>query len=372
MGAGQIKEAEDGFCYGGRPVKREPLGNGHINDTWCLWTVQKNGTCRRAVLQKLSRAVFPDPEAVMENVTGITEFLQKKLRETGGDAERGPLHLTPARDGRTFFVDSEGEYWRSYWFIEGARSLDRVEKPEDFYESALAFGNFQRMLSDYPAWTLRETIPGFHDTKARVAALEEAVQKDAAGRVCLALPEIQFVRERAETAGILETLRAEGKLPLRVTHNDTKLNNVLLDETTGKGLCVIDLDTVMPGLAVNDFGDSIRFGASTAEEDEQNLDRVSCSMELFEIYTQGFLKGCGQSLTETEIRMLPLGAKMMTFECGVRFLADFLEGDVYFKTSREGQNLDRCRTQFKLVKDMEEKWDTMAAIVETCRKEIIY
>ena len=266
-------------------------------------------------------------------------------------------------DGKPYFVDSEGEYWRSYKFITGATSYDQVEKPDDFYQSAVSFGNFQRLLADYPADTLHETIKGFHDTKARFEVFKKAVEADVCGRAAFVKDEIDFVLAHEDVANILGDMQAKGELPLRVTHNDTKLNNIMIDDKTGKGICVIDLDTVMPGLAVNDFGDSIRFGASTAAEDEQDLSKVSCDMDLFDIYTKGFVEGCDGKLTAKEIEMLPVGAKVMTFECGMRFLTDYLEGDHYFKIHREGHNLDRCRTQFKLVKDMEEKWDTMNAIV---------
>ena len=253
----------------------------------------------------------------------------------------------------------------------GRMFLERIGVPvpefltKAFYapESAVAFGHFQRMLADYPAETLHETIEGFHDTKARLRAFKEAVEKDVCGRAASVQKEIDFVLSHEDTANVFGDLLEKGELPLRVTHNDTKLNNIMIDNTTRKGICVIDLDTVMPGLAMNDFGDSIRFGASTAEEDEQDLSKVSCSMELFELYVKGFLEGCAGSLTDKEVEMLPMGAKVMTYECGMRFLADYLEGDHYFKIHREGHNLDRARTQFKLVADMESKWDTMAEIV---------
>ena len=266
-------------------------------------------------------------------------------------------------DDKPYYVDSNGDYWRCYVFIEGARTYDQVESMEDFYESAVSFGNFQRLLADYPAETLHETIEGFHDTKARFEVFKQAVADDVCGRVASVQKEIDFVLAHEDVAHVFGDMLANGELPLRVTHNDTKLNNIMIDDVTRKGICVIDLDTVMPGLAMNDFGDSIRFGASTAAEDEKDLDKVSCDMELFDIYAKGFIEGCGGRLTEKEIEMLPMGAKVMTYECGMRFLTDYLQGDVYFKVHREGHNLDRCRTQFKLVEDMEAKWDTMQAII---------
>lgn len=220
------------------------------------------------------------------------------------------------------------------------------------------------MLADYPAGTLHETIKGFHDTRARFEVFKKAVEEDVMGRAASVQKEIQFVLDHKDVADYLCELLGKGEIPLRVTHNDTKLNNIMIDHKTGKGICVIDLDTVMPGLAVHDFGDSIRFGASTAAEDEKDLSKVSCSMELFELYAKGYIEGCGGKLTDKEIELLPMGAKTMTFECGMRFLTDYLQGDTYFKVHREGHNLDRCRTQFKLVEDMEQKWYTMNEIVK--------
>ena len=231
----------------------------------------------------------------------------------------------------------------------------------------MAFGRFQGLLADYPAETLHETIQDFHNTVKRLDTFKKAVEADGCGRAAQVQEEIQFVLDREALAHKLCDMQAEGKLPLRVTHNDTKLNNIMIDDETRKAICVIDLDTVMPGLSVNDFGDSIRFGASTGAEDEPDLSKVSCSMELFELYTKGFVEGCKGSLTEEELDMLPVGAMTMTYECGMRFLTDYLEGDHYFKIHREGHNLDRCRTQFKLVKDMEEKWNQMNEIVNKYR-----
>ena len=228
----------------------------------------------------------------------------------------------------------------------------------------MAFGNFQRQLADYPAETLHETIPGFHDTKARFEVFQEAVKKDICRRAASVQKEIDFILEREQITGVFGDLLAKKEIPLRVTHNDTKLNNIMIDKKTRKGICVIDLDTVMPGLAMNDFGDSIRFGASSALEDERDLSKVRCDMDLFEAYTRGFIEGCGGKLTRREIELLPMGAKVMTFECGMRFLTDYLQGDIYFKIHRPAQNLDRCRTQLKLVWDMEQKWQTMQEIVK--------
>lgn len=343
------------------------FGSGHINDTYLMTCELEDGGKKKYILQRMNKEVFTNPVELMENVVGVTSFLRKKIVENGGDPERETLNIVPTKAGGSYFVDSQEEYWRVYQFIEDAVSYDAVEKPDDFYQSAVSFGNFQHLLADYPASTLHETIRGFHDTKARFATFQKAVAADVMGRAASVQEEIRFVLDHEEVANVLGDMLEAGELPLRVTHNDTKLNNIMIDPQTGKGICVIDLDTVMPGLAVNDFGDSIRFGASTGAEDEVDLDKISCDMELFELYTKGFVEGCAGSLTEKEIEMLPMGAKVMTFECGMRFLTDYLEGDHYFKIHREHHNLDRCRTQFKLVSDMEAKWETMKEIVAKYR-----
>ena len=357
-------EALINFKLDGMVMSAVPFGNGHINDTFLMKLRKDDESEGRVILQRMNRSIFTKPVEVMENVMNVTEFLRKKIIANGGDPERETLNVIPTKEGKPYFVDSDGEYWRCYKFIEDATCYDQVETPEDFYESAVAFGNFQRLLADYPADTLHETIVGFHDTKARFEVFKKAVADDVCGRADSVRPEIEFVLSQEETANVFGDLLAKGELPLRVTHNDTKLNNIMIDNATHKGICVIDLDTVMPGLAMNDFGDSIRFGASTAAEDEKDLDKVWCDMELFDIYTKGFVEGCAGKLTQKEIELLPMGAKVMTFECGMRFLTDYLQGDVYFKIHRPEHNLDRCRTQFKLVADMEAKWDTMAAIVK--------
>lgn len=356
-------EAIANFRYEGILVDERPYGSGHINDTFLL-TFDISGMGRlRVILQRMNTEIFKEPEQLMENIIGVTSYLRNIITENGGDPERETLNVIRTVANRSFFVDSEGGYWRSYKFIEGATSYDQVETPEDFYQSAVSFGNFQKLLADYPAETLHETIKGFHDTKARFATFKKAVEEDVCGRAASVQKEIQFVLDHEDVANVFGDMLEKGELPLRVTHNDTKLNNIMIDDRTRKGICVIDLDTVMPGLAMNDFGDSIRFGASTAAEDEQDLSKVSCDMDLFDIYAKGFIEGCAGKLTDKEIELLPMGAKVMTFECGMRFLTDYLEGDHYFKIHREGHNLDRCRTQFKLVEDMEAKWDTMQAII---------
>lgn len=361
-------EALLNFQLNAMVMKAVRYGSGHINDTFLVTLKREEGTEGRVILQRMNKNIFKNPEELMENILGVTSFLRKKIIENGGDPERETLNVIPTKDGNSYFVDSEGEYWRCYNFIEGATSYDQVESEEDFYQSAVSFGNFQRLLADYPAETLHETIKGFHDTKARFETFKKAVKEDVCGRAHSVQDEIQFVLAHEDLANAFGDMLENKELPLRVTHNDTKLNNIMIDNETHKGICVIDLDTVMPGLAMNDFGDSIRFGASTGAEDETDLDKIQCDMNLFDIYAKGFIEGCAGKLTTKEIELLPLGAKVMTFECGMRFLTDYLQGDTYFKIHRENHNLDRCRTQFKLVSDMEAKWDTMNAIIQKYKK----
>lgn len=352
------------FQLDGKEMKTVRYGSGHINDTFLVTLKKHDKSESHVILQKMNKHIFTNPLELIENIDGVTSFLRQKIIENGGNPNRETLNLIPTKDGKLYFVDSDGEYWRCYNFIEDATSYDQVESPEDFYQSAISFGNFQRLLADYPAETLHETIRGFHDTKARFEAFKKAVADDVCGRVNSVKKEIDFVLAHEDVANVLGDMLKKGELPLRVTHNDTKLNNIMIDNQTHKGICVIDLDTVMPGLAINDFGDSIRFGASSGAEDETDLDKVWCDMELFDIYVKGFIEGCAGKLTPKEIEMLPMGAKVMTFECGMRFLTDYLQGDTYFKIHRENHNLDRCRTQFKLVSDMEKKWDIMNTIVK--------
>ena len=358
------KEIVPKFAIEGTLTEAVPYGSGHINDTVRLTCALENGGQKRYILQRMNDGIFKNPVELMENVMNVTSFLRKKIVERGGDPERETMNVIRTVDGDNFLKDEDGDFWRMYIFIENATSFDMVRTPEDFYNSAVSFGNFQLLLQDYPAATLHETIPNFHNTVSRFADFKKAVEEDVCGRAKEVQDEIRFVMEREADTHVICDALANGEIPLRVTHNDTKLNNIMIDNETGKGICVIDLDTVMPGSALYDYGDSIRFGASTGAEDEKNLELINCDMGLFEIYTKGYVEGCGGSLSEKEIRMLPMGAKLMTLECGMRFLADYLQGDVYFKIHRPEHNLDRARTQFKLVADMEKKWDEMAGIVE--------
>ena len=341
------------FALLGAPVSSVPFGSGHINGTQLV--VCDSG--RRYVLQHINTNVFREPEKLMRNIELVTAHLRKKVEDP-----RGVLRLVLTHDARSFAIE-RGEYWRVYELVEGSVCYQSADAAL-FHESAVAFGRFQNQLSDFPADALVETIPQFHDTPARYLAFHRAVEQNAATWRDAVSREIDFVLAREGFSHTLMDLLAAGELPLRVTHNDTKINNVLFDEQTNKALCVIDLDTVMPGLSVNDFGDAIRFGASTAAEDEPDLSKVHFDLALYETYVKGYLSTCGKSLTKMEKAMLPTGAKMMTLECGMRFLADHLNGDVYFHVSREGQNLDRARTQFRLVEEMEKSWNQMHKIVE--------
>ena len=355
-----IENIVSAFEVEGKVVEHVPFGNGHINVTKLV--TMDNGT--QYVLQRINKNVFKRPDLLMENYVGVTKFIRKKIEAAGGDPLREVLNAIPAKDGKPFIIDEEGEYWRLLVYVTESMSYDKVERPEQFYDSAVSFGDFQYMLRDYPADTLHETIVNFHNTPDRFRQLTEAIENDAKGRLAEVAAEVEFARSRQEFAGTLERAHAEGKLPLRVTHNDTKLNNILFDTNTGKALCVVDLDTIMPGYSVNDFGDSIRFGATTALEDETDLSKVNFDISLYELYVKGFIEGAKGGLTEGELEMLPIGAIMMTFECGMRFLADYLNGDTYFRIHRPSHNLDRCRNQFKLVADMESRLDEMKAIVK--------
>ena len=347
------------FAVNGRVAYCERYGCGHINETYL---VETDGGARY-ILQKINDTVFRNVPALMENVSAVTRYLRAHT-----DDPRRAMHLVQTTEDTDYLRDEAGGWWRMYDFIENSICLQAAETDEDFYQSAVAFGEFQRELSEFPAHTLHETIAKFHDTRNRYVQFREALNADPLGRAASVQTEIEFALAREKNAGELMRLLEAGELPLRVTHNDTKLNNVLLDRETRKPLCVIDLDTVMPGLAAVDFGDSIRFGASTAAEDETDLGKVEMSLELFETYARGFLEACGSALSPLEKATLPLGAKLMTLECGVRFLTDYLSGDTYFRIHRPNHNIDRCRTQFKLVSDMEKKQNEMRAVIEKLSK----
>lgn len=358
-----IEEAVDSFPFEGNAADCRRYGNGHINDTFLL--TSKDGDAEhKYILQRMNTHVFQDPRSLMKNVSSVTSYLRSQIVERGGDPDRETLTLVSTRDGDVCYTDSQGSWWRMYLFISGATTYDAVEKPEDFRQSARAFGNFQCLLSGYPVNGLNETIRDFHNTPARLEALRNAVKLDPLGRADKVRKEIDFVLERDRDIPVIMDHLKKGDIPYRVTHNDTKLNNIMIDDQTGQAICVIDLDTVMPGASLFDYGDSIRFGANTGAEDETDLSKVSLSLPLFQVFTEGFLEGCRGSLTPVELSLLPMGAKLMTLECGMRFLMDYLEGDVYFKIHREHHNLERARCQFRLVADMEQKWSRMERIVK--------
>jgi len=338
------------FAVDGIPSDIRPVGNGHINDTYL---VDLPEAC---ILQRINDKVFRSPVSLMENIVRVTDHLKEVSCKNGRDEEGGseyPLRFIPCRDGG-YICRSGSGYWRMMNFVENSYSCDTVTDAAQFREIGRAYGAFINDMADFPAGELHETIAGFHDTRRRFDDLLAAVRKDPCVRKTLAQEEIRFALEHEKYVDILNDYMARGELPLRVTHNDTKINNVLLDRDTGRALCVIDLDTVMPGLAVNDFGDAIRSGAATGREDEKDADSVRLDLELYEAFRAGFIEGC-PSLTDKEIEMLPVGAKIMTLECGMRFLTDYLEGDWYYKTDYDDHNLIRCRTQFRLLRDMEDK-----------------
>ena len=341
------------FRLDAKLVSCEPYGCGHINVTY----LAEMESDRRYILQKINNNTFRDVAELMENITAVTEFLRTKT-----DDPRSVLTLVKTHDGASY-LHAQDAYWRTYDFVEDSICLQLPETDEDFYQSAVGFGTFQQLLTDFPAAKLHETIPNFHNTPDRYRTLLETLERDPMHRAAQVQPEIEFALARQAEMSAIQNALTAGELPLRVTHNDTKLNNVLLDAKTRRALCVIDLDTVMPGSSLYDFGDSIRFGAATAAEDEKDLSKMEMSLERFRVFTRGYVRAC-PGLTGKELEMLPMGAKTMTMECGVRFLTDYLDGDHYFAVHRDGQNLDRARTQFKLVADMEKKWDEMRKIVK--------
>lgn len=361
-GAPQLEHILGAFSLPVPPVAAVRYGCGHINDTYCVLCQPSEGDCIRYILQGLSQAAFPDQAVVMDNFRKITAFLREKLSTLGEDASRGTLSLISTKDGKSYYTDENGRAWRLMPFIEGTDCL-QTATPELFAASARAFGRFQYLLSDFPVETLRETIIKFHDTEDRFRKFRAALSADKCGRAKNVQNEIDFVLARENDCSVLQSVLREGRLPLRVTHNDTKLNNILIDRATGEGICVIDLDTTMPGLSANDFGDSIRFGANHSAEDEKDLSKVNFDIKLYEIYAKNYIEGAQGGLTNAELEYMPWGARLMTLECGIRFLTDYLDGDTYFRIHYPEQNLDRCRTQFKLVKDMEEQFDEMCAII---------
>ena len=342
------------FDFGSRVTAYELFGNGHINWTYRVET--ENGDLY--VLQRINTYVFQDPVGLMRNIELLTNFMREKESDP-----RKVLELVPAKDGSSFIVTEDDEYWRVYVFVKDSICYDTAETPELFKESGRAFGNFQNILSDFPVSKLIETIPDFHNTPARYAAFEKAVEKDSAKRVSGVRADIENYLSEKTFASFLLDKAAAGEIPMRVTHNDTKINNVLFDRYTNQALCIVDLDTTMPGFAAMDFGDCIRYAGNNGAEDERDLDKVFLRMDLFRTFAEGFCGVCAKNLSRSELILCPEAAKLITLETGLRFLTDYLQGDVYFHTAYPEHNLIRARTQFKLAMDMDANLNAMREII---------
>lgn len=363
-----LSEVGCAFALPGRFLDGGPYGSGHINDTFAV-RYEAGGSLVRYIHQRINDRIFRDVPGLMENIERVTRHVRARLAAEGVRDSRAALTLIPARDGGSYHRDAEGGCWRTYVFIEGARTYDVIERAEQALEAARAFGRFQALLAGLPAPRLHETIPDFHHTPRRYAALDAAIRGDARGRVAACRGEIEQALAWREDASRLVALLERGALPERVTHNDTKLNNVMLDDRTHEGLCVIDLDTVMPGLSLYDFGDMVRTATNAAAEDERDLTRVRCRLDMFDALARGYLSAARGFLSDVEVANLAFSGRLLTLECGVRFLTDHLNGDTYFKIRREGHNLDRCRAQFALVADMLRQEREMEHIVTRAWKE---
>ena len=335
----------------------EEYGNGHINDTYLV-------NPRSYILQRINTNVFTNPDELMENIDSVTSFLGKKISEAGGDPDRETLTVIHTKDGKSFYKYDDDNVFRVYKFIENTTTVEKNPSMHNLYSAGKSFGRFQRMLDDFPVEKLHETIKNFHNTPKRLEALKEAIEKNIAGRADLVQSEIEFALENAKIVSVVTDGMKDGEIPIRVTHNDTKINNILFDADTEEAICVIDLDTVMPGSALYDFGDALRIGGSTAAEDETDLDKVEFNCDAFENFAKGYCEEMLPCLTKREKELLPLCVKLMTYECGIRFLTDYLNGDTYFKIHREHHNLDRARNQFRLVSDITEKEDRLNAIIQ--------
>lgn len=352
------------FRFDGDFIDAKPFGSGHINDTYRARFQQADGSLRQYIIQRINHHIFKRPDQVMHNIELVTTFIRQKLVAAGQDIGYRTLHFVTTNDGKYFCNSPDGNYWRAYHYIDGARTYQQATRPTIYFEAAKAFGKFLTLLNDFPLEQLHATIPNFHNTPWRYEKFLHAVAKDPKNRADSVQKEIGFVTQRAEEVDRLVKLVQAGLIPERVTHNDTKIDNVMISDETGEGLCVIDLDTVMPGLSVFDFGDAVRSGANPAAEDEPDLNKVVFNLEIFEQLAHGFLEATRQILTPVEIDHLAFGTKLITLEQGIRFLTDHLLGDTYYKIQRKNQNLDRCRTQFKLVSDMETQYDQMLSIIE--------
>jgi hypothetical protein len=356
-------EVVSNFQFEGSYVGAEPIVAGHINDTYRV-DYDSNGLVKHYILQRINRYVFANPEGMMRNIQLVTNHISAKILAAGGDAQRETLSLIPTVAENSYLETNEGECWRGYRFIDNARTYDRVEDILQAYHAGAAFGKFLSWLSDFPLHRLIETIPDFHHTRKRFETFVNTVEKDELNLAHTVAAEIAFILQREREASLLVDAYQAGDLLLRITHNDTKLNNVMIDNLTGKDVCVIDLDTVMPGLALYDYGDAIRSITNTAAEDEQELSKIKFDLQVFEAYTRGYLEAVGEVLSAREKELLAISAILMTLECGMRFLTDHLQGDRYFKVMRPGHNLDRCRTQMRMVVEMEEQQEMMQRTIE--------
>ncbi len=357
------------FSVKGKYISHSIFTEGLINASY-LVLFEDEGQEKKYLVQSINTNVFRDLDGLMGNIVGVTRFLRDKLTAQGLDADRGTLNFLSAKNGKYYALVGE-KHWRVYAFVDGSHTLSKIEDCKCFENAGRGFGDFLKNLDGYPSHLLFETIKDFHNTPKRMANLIASIEADAKGRAKDVKEEIEFALSRKDDAELALQLHRQGLIPLRVTHNDTKLNNILFDDETGDSVCVIDLDTIMPGLSLYDFGDAIRFGANTTAEDDPDLDNVKVSLELFESFAKGFLGACAKALTETEVKMLAFSAKLMTFECGIRFLTDYLDGDVYFKTKHENHNIDRARNQFRLVQEMEKHMDEMNGIIDRIYAEAI-
>ncbi|HEY9171849.1 MAG TPA: aminoglycoside phosphotransferase family protein [Verrucomicrobiae bacterium] len=360
----QLQEISKQFQIYGEILHAETCKIGHINETYSA-TYDQGGMRVRYIHQKINKNVFKHPPAVMRNLARVSAHLRRKLEEQRlPHITRRCLTVVPTRKGDSFYLDKAGEYWRTFVFIEGVHTLEAVQSPAQAYQAGSAFGEFQNLLVDLPGDRLHETIPDFHNTRKRFTALQEAIQKDHINRAQLAGPEIEFALKHEKMVDVILNGMAKGKIPERITHNDTKFNNVMLDVVTGEAMCVVDLDTVMPGCALYDFGDMVRTTTSPTLEDEQDLTKIKMHMPIFEQLAEGYLATAGKFLTKEERALMAFSGKLITFEIGIRFLTDFLSGDTYFRIHRPGHNLDRCRTQFKLVESIEQQEEAMQKLVD--------
>jgi hypothetical protein len=347
------------FHIHGELLHAEPCKVGHINETYTATYIQ-GGVTVRYIHQRINHEVFKDPVGLMDNLERVTSHLHRKLQEKGArDVTRRALTVIPCRDGKSFHKTDEGEYWRTFVFIERVRTFEAVENAEQAFEAGKAFGGFQNLLVDLPGKRLHDTIPYFHNTRRRFEAFQTALREDRVNRAATARPEIAWVLQHENLCDVILQELANGGIPERTTHNDTKFNNVMLDVDTGKAMCVVDLDTVMPGCALYDFGDMVRTTTSPTLEDEQDLSKVEMRMPMFRALCRGYLEGAAQFLNPKERALIAFSGKLITFTIGLRFLTDYLNGDTYFRVHRPQHNLERCRTQFRLVESIEKQEEEM-------------